>query len=65
MCAAVSAGVLLRKEHASSSARTSRSASAFETFEDRNGVSTFQPVNGPLLELFQRDLCCGWDFVEV
>ena len=64
MCAAVSVGVLLRKEHASSSARTSNNQSQdVGAFLKRD--STSQPVNCPLLELLKRDLSGGGKFVEV
>lgn len=69
MCAVVSAGVLLRKEHASSSARTVGCMSAigllvFDSFVGGGRRCTSQPVDGPLLELLERDLGGGGDVVE-
>ena len=61
--AAVSAGVLLRNEQASISARTDhcqpRSLSTYR------GVSrTSQPINGPLFELLECDLGRRGNFIE-
>jgi hypothetical protein len=28
-------------------------------------IYTLQSVNGPLLELLKRNLCCRWDLVEI
>ena len=63
MCASVSAGVRLRKEQASSSART-------RDHQRRSQVkmvnsNTSQSVYGPLLKVFESDLC-GWrDAVQI
>lgn len=66
MCAVVSAGVLLRKAHASSSARTSQFVSVGLLVIDENYEgSTFQSVDSPLLEFFQGDFRGGRDLVEV
>lgn len=64
MYSAVSSGPLLRKLHASSSERTA--SHAVSTIRQSSWeVHTLQPVDCPCLELFQCNLCGGWQRVEV
>lgn len=65
MWVAVSAGVLLRNEHASSSARTVRCQFKVARRSVDVGNRTSQPVDSPLLELFQCDLGGGGHFVKI
>lgn len=62
MCAAVSAGDLFLKEHASSSARTVCFSIKLTLNKKRN---TSHTIDSPLLELLKCDVCCGRCDIEI
>lgn len=64
ICAAVSVGVLFRKEQASISARTATHQSNC-LGEKVNGDITSQPIDRPLFELLQPDFGGRGKFVEI
>ncbi len=63
--AAVSAGVLLRNEHASSSASTGKCQSESSCLEEDQIGRTPESINSPLLELFKRDVSRRGNLVEI
>lgn len=64
MCAAVSSGALLRKEHASSSASTD-DVSWSCAGERREAIQTSQSVDSPLFKLLEGYVGSWWLGVEV
>ena len=65
ICDSVSAGVLLRNEHASSSTSTAVCKSKHHVHDLPKAWHTSQPIYGPLLKLFEGDLGGRWNHIQV